>query len=338
VPEGVYYVDQTIKLINMILYGEGANKSILVGTMSDEYAPLLAIGRAGMVMDLGLRFADSVDIYADPAEGKRVLIRACAEPASYGMTRGMLRNLSLRHCGTAIYDNGVNVFSSVFNTLDIRDFSYKGIHLFGDDRTGNIYKNIRISNVSEGGGSDYAHIQSCSIPLHFDGEESESSLDQICVKWCRCDQAVKMDGMVGFSVGVMRFERVALNGSGNALLDIDSSSGTIQLLSTVSCDLSDGEVIRLRDATYSWHDKGSSCNYLGINSFHCRDINPSDKGFPGGGIDSLFRFITRDDGYASDYFVKIDNYVWFTSQSDVPYYQAFQVDPHDAITFLNKGF
>lgn len=339
VPKGTYYVNSTISLQNVMIYGEGALKSVIVGTTSNEMQPLLALGGTCVVENLGLQYDSSIDIYLHPWESRRVLIQTNGGENDWVLQRGSsLRNLKLQHCGTAITDDGQGVFSVTFDTMEIKDFSYKGLYFSSSNRTGNVYRNLYINNLGTDGATEYDRIQSCIIPFHLAGQESECSIDQLNVEWVRCNQGIRLEGCTAYSIGTIHFERVIIKESYNALLDIDESSGTIRSLNSYYCDLTNScSIIHLRGTEYPGDASNNTCNYLGINTFHSKGINPGDRGFSGAGINSAFKFIYRNAVYPKDYFVEINNVVWRTFRSDGTYYENFSVDPHNVINFINLG-
>lgn len=330
-PPGTFVLSDNLDYHNVIIEGAGAMHSIIRADYASTTKSLLKLGRTSTVRDVGLEFASS-RITGSESTGERVLIECVGGPSSYPLQRGSsIERVRFGACGTGIYGPaGISgPFSTKFDTLDMYDFTFAGVHMLSATRTGNVYNNIYMS--SDRGGVD--------CPFILAGEESECSIDQLNIEWVSANSAMDLDGVRGLVAGTIHIEQVSHKNSYSGFIRWNRSSGSIENLSFYYCPIvvNGGQLVRVLDSDYNGavYDP-DTCDYLRIGNLHLKGINDGSQVLSGNGLGGLtdFYVFDREPSAVGEFDLQVDQYTWNTFQSDQAVYQAFPSDPHSKINEL----
>ncbi|WMT39580.1 glycosyl hydrolase family 28-related protein [Paenibacillus sp. D2_2] len=339
VPAGVYHVQDTLQIQNQNLVGAGMFVTQIVASNPGVKAPVLKAGRTSVVADLGLSF--QADLITDrEAAGERVGIYTSAQ---WSLQRGStIRNVRISDVGTAIYSpNGAESFSVTYDTLEIENFSYRGIDFSSDIRTGNVFNNIYLK-------SSRPHVD---VPFALTGEESEVSITQLNVEHTKVNTAILLEGVYGLAASTIHIEGVTLRNPNSGYITLDGSTGSIESLSVYYSPIEQQRVslIQLGDSTYDIGNSfkpetAATAAFLRVGTLHVKGLNDPNADLHGakaGGLNqsdaSGFVFFDRPQTAVGKYTVQLDNYVWYTFQDDQAVYRALPVDPDQRIIFTKLG-
>ena len=342
VPSGVYYVSDTLVMENQNLIGAGTLLTQIVSICTDPVKPIIQAGRSCVLADFLVKYKEGI-VTGDEKEGERVAVWASGR--NWPMQRGStIRNIRVEECGTCLYSpqNSLSPFLVAHESLELNEFSYRGIDYRAVHRLGNVYTNIYIS-------SNKPHVD-CIIALENDC--TEVSMHQISLMHTTCrTAAMRLSGVRSFPISTLHFGDVRVTGPGGALLDIERSSGIIGGLNMCYLPLRDPglSLVRLGDADYAtleeWEPHGFEDNpfYLRIGVLHACALNdPTIGDYPSEGrgiapeMVEGFRFFSRRPGSYGEYVVDLEQYNWYTFQDDRQVYKDFACDD-EHIRFLRKG-
>lgn len=339
VPAGTYYVSQPIVLQNVNLIGAGTFQTFIYSTDKSLSANVIKAGRTCVIENVTIGYKNGI-LTGDELQGERVGLRTGAN--NYSLQRGSaIRNCRFVNCGTAIYggpEENETSFSVTYDTLEIQNFSFRGIDFQSNTRTGNVYNNIYIISQN----------QTVDSLFYLTGEESEATFTQINLEHSKCRNAMTLDGVRGFDINSLHIEGCHLQGDGSALIEINNSSGVIDALSVyyVALDYKNLSIIQVQDNKYDVGNAFSpdTLGYLKINTFHVKGLHNPHAPIWGARVDGLnnpdnegFTFISRPSNAKNDFVVRVENYVYYTFQNDAEKYEEFACDPYGKITFEKKG-
>lgn len=339
VPAGTYYVSQPIQLFNCNLIGAGAFQTFIYSTNTSLNTCVVEAGRTCVIENLTIGFKKGI-LTGNELQGERVGLKTGSN--NYSLQRGSaIRNCRFTDCGTAIYGGNEEKeasFSVTYDTLEIIDFTFRGIDFESNIRTGNVYNNLYII-------SQHREVDSL---IYLAGEESEATFTQINLEHTKCRNALTFDGVRAFSIHSLHIEGCNLNDAGESLIHINNSSGIIDNLSVyyVALDYKDLSIINIMDNQYDVGNAYSpaTLGYLKINNFHVKGLHCPHAPIWGARKDGLnnldnegFTFITRPLNAKNDYVVRIENYIYYTFLDDADKYEAFPCDKNNRIIFEKKG-
>ncbi|OUS70590.1 hypothetical protein B1748_27990 [Paenibacillus sp. MY03] len=336
IPAGTYHVSETLEFQNQNLIGSGMFVTGLVGTMPDAKAPILKAGRTSTIADIGLYFAPEL-ITDNEGKGDRVAIYTGAQ---WSLQRGStIRNVRIADVGTGIYSpNGAESFSVTYDTLEIEQFSYRGIDFRSDIRTGNVFRNIYLK-------SSRPHVD---IPFAMTGEESEVHIEQLNVEHTLVNTAILLEGVYGLAASTVHIEGVTLRSPGTGYVTLNHSAGSIESLTVYYTPIQENGIslVKVLDGTYDIGQsyKPETAGFLRIGTLHVKGLNDPNAALHGAKVGGLnrsdasgFVFFDRPSSAIGDYAVQLDNYVWYTFQDDQAVYRSFPADPEGRITFEKLG-
>lgn len=336
VPAGVYHIEESLKIQNQNLIGSGMFVTKIVSRSTDAKAPILRAGRSSVVADLELSFEPGL-ISNTEGRGDRVGIYTAAQ---WSLQRGStVRNVRISDVGTAIYSpNGAESFSVTYDTLEIEDFSYRGIDFSSDIRTGNVFNNIYLKSSRP----------NVDIPFALTGEESEVSIQQLNVEHTKVNTAILLEDVYGLAASTIHIEGVTLRNPDTGYITLDGSSGSVESLSVYLSPIEqhNTSIIRIGDSVYDIGAafKPHSAAYLRVGTLHVKGLNDPNADLHGAKVGGLnrtdakgFVFFDRPQQAIGEYTVQLDNYVWYTYQEDKDIYRAFPVDPNKRIQFTKLG-
>ncbi|QJD86169.1 glycosyl hydrolase family 28-related protein [Cohnella herbarum] len=341
VPAGTYHVNETLQFQNQNLIGSGMFVSTIVARIADPKAPILKAGRSSVVADLNLGFDNGL-VTNQEAEGDRVGIYTGAQ---WSLQRGSsVRNVRIQNVGTALYSPeglGAESFSVTYDTLEIENFSYRGIDFRARNRTGNVFNNIYMNS----------NRPNIDVAFALTGEESETVINQLNVEHMKVNTAVLLDGVYALSASTVHIEGVTLRNADSGYVTVNNSSGSIGSLTVYYAPIEKNgvSIVRIgnnRYATGMTSFQPDTVGYLRIGTLHAKGLNENDPtsethGAKVGGLTradaSGFVFFDRPANALGDYSVQLDNYVWYSYQNDRNVYEQFPVDPNGKISFMKLG-
>ena len=343
VPGGIYFISEPIVLENQNLVGSGIFATQIVSVNADALSPIIRAGRSCTISDMLIKYKEGL-VTGNEKTGERVglLLSTQRWPLQRGSS---VRNVRIEEVGTGIYspaDESLSgPFSVHFDTLEITGFSYRGIDFCSPNRTGNVFTNLFVNSQKE----------NVDALISMEGEDSELSMNQINLEHSRCKTALRLFDVRAFSIATLHLESINITEAGGAMIDINGSSGSIDVL-TVYYSILDHEnisIVRIGDAAYDIHADWAwfcptTATFLKVGTLHVKGINDPNwqvYGRRDGGLlmDSAggFLFFTRPTDAKGDYYVQVDNYVWYSFQKDGSIYESCPCDPHGRITFTKKG-
>ncbi len=332
VPAGTYYVSGPIQLRNQNLYGDGMFQSFIVSTASDSSVPILYLGRSCGVEDINLSFDESL-ITGNETSGERPgIITGDNYNPGWPLQRGsQINRVHIANTGTAIYSpmKGVEEstsFSVAYTNLEIQDFSFRGIDFVSKTRTGNVFSNIYMKSK-----------HTVDSLFNMAGEESETTIIQLNLEHTKVRRAaLSLDGCRALALSTLHIEGIELVEDDSCYIYLENSSGRMDAVSVyyTAVDAADCSLIKIGDAVYdineSWQSSPpATLSKMNIGTLHLKGIHDPNTGLhgtrPQPGLNNLdnFLFVKRESNALGSYRVKIENYVYYTFQSDAAKYVAF---------------
>lgn len=327
VPAGNFRVSESIYLDSKVMMGVGIGKSIITFMGTDARIPIVLAGSYSSLRDLTLRFDDGL-VTGNEQQGDRTAILT---GAAWAFQRGAsLRRISLENVGTGIFSPASNdpmisgkvneacTFSATFEDVSVRDFSFRGIDLSAEVRTGNVFRNLYFTTRYE---ADSA--------VYFCGEESETVLDGLILEGVRAARPIYMFGMRAMKVGSIALYDTEATSARNGLITFEDTNGSIDSLIVRNCRA--GETLfRMGRGDYHVNSGvGSPESYLKIDTLLLDTVTAESLT----GRD--FAFFGRTSGTTGQYTVEIDRYLYATEHDDVAAYMALKTSG-DSLTVMKK--
>lgn len=347
VPAGIYCVSRPISLVNQNIIGEGIFATQIISTCLDPSQAIIYAGRSCVISDLTVAYKEGL-VTGEEQEGQRVGINTADINYNYPLQRGStIRNVQIHETGTAIYNHsvektqdGCSTFSVLYESLEISNFSYRGIDFSSDCRTGSIFNNLYIY-------SNKPHVDEM---LHFSGEDSELTLNQVNVELTRCKTAIRLEKVRGLEASTIHMQNITLTEPDSGFLEMQNSNAHIGVLSIYYCAIDQNNIslIRIGDALYdigrTWTQfSPNTMNRLHIDNLHVKGLNdptnPDITTYRGIAdyADRGFFFFYRPEQSKGDFFVSVDQYSWYTFQKDIDVYEKIPRDPEKRIVFKKLG-
>lgn len=335
VPAGYYFVSQGLKLRNQNLYGDGMFQTFIISTTDNLYMPVLSLGRTTSVEDLTIGFKTEI-ITGEEQWIQRIGIITGDDydTGSWCLQRGsQINRVGIADVGTGICScdlnnvEGYTSFSVLYTNLEIRDFSYRGIDFTAGTRTGNVFSNIYMNSK---------YTVDCLF--NMEGEESETSITQLNLEHTKVKRAaMSLVGCRALAISTLHIEGILLSAEDSAYIYLANTSGSMEAVSVyyTAVDANYCSLIKIGDAVYDinaeWQtDPPALLSKLRIGTLHLKGLHNPNEGIHGNerpfkGLNDLvgFKFIKRVANAKGNYKVTIDNYVYFSFQSDWAKYTDF---------------
>ena len=340
IPSGVYYVSDTLALENQNMIGAGPFASQIVSICTDPSKPIIRAGRTCVLADFLVKYKEGI-VTGTEGEGERVAIWASG--SNWPLQRGSsIRNIRIEEVGTCLYapDDTLSPFDVLHESLELNEFSYRGIDYRARNRLGNVYINIYAS-------SSKPHVDCL---MAFENDCSEISMHQITLMHTVCHRAVlRFSGAKTFHISTLHIGDVRLAKPGLGMIEMEGSSGEIRELNVYYSPICEPglSLVSLGNARYlteEWAPPNlGNTFYLRIGVFQTVGLNdptvgpyPAERRGIRPDLVKDFRFIARQPGSEGVYVVEVDHYSYYTFQDDQKQYEEFRCDDDD-IVFLNKG-
>ncbi len=347
VPEGIYYISETLELNNQNFIGSGIFTTQLVSINPDIMAPIIKAGRSCVIADILIKYKEGL-LTGKENDGERVGIETSSN--IWALQRGStIRNVRIEEIGTAIYAKEHNTnkpmlngpFSVHFDSIEITNFSYRGIDFKSTNRIGNVFTNIFMN-------SNKPQVDSM---ISLEGEDSEIIFNHIILDRTKCKTAINFRDVRTFTVTSFHIEGVCVSEPRGSMIKLNNSSGIIDILSIYYCpiDYNNISIITIDDGVYNVNQEWAPIypnteTFLKIHTLHVKGLNDPPWDYFGRRVEGLYRkeaygfnFFYRSLDAEGEYNVELDNYIWYTFQNDSTIYEDFPCDPHKRIHFLKKG-
>tara|TARA_R110000868_G_scaffold204749_1_gene452902 strand:+ start:666 stop:2066 length:1401 start_codon:yes stop_codon:yes gene_type:complete len=225
VSTGSYKITSTLNLEDIVIVGESMRGSTLIGTNAlNVNNPIIKLGGSGGLWNIALCY-DSSAISGSESYGQRVAVGFSVASGSSRISQRCtaMHNVLIYRCGTGVFSGSeAVVFSCIFDSIEIADFTYAGFMMDSWTRTGNVYRNIYISS------KDRANAV---VGFALVGQSSEESVDQINVEDTILNSAVWFKNVGAISVGTIHIEGVQQRNTYSGLVLVETTSGKIDSLS-----------------------------------------------------------------------------------------------------------
>jgi len=247
------------------------------------------------------------------------------------------------NCGTGIcssdWENSVSS-SVTYDTLEIVNFSYRGVDFSARNRTGNVFSNIYI----------YSQKYMVDTCFSMDTEESETSIHQLNVEHTHCRYGIRLRGVRAAAASSIHAENLFLESPRSAVMLIENSSVIIEALSVYYIGICqrDSRLIELGDAVYDIeHDWATyypeNTGYLKIGTLHVKGLNDPwfkhKNDWPHRGMNwpegRDFLFFGRRQNARGVFRVQVDQYIWYTFHTDEELYHRLPC--RGEIEFIRLG-
>lgn len=341
VPSGIYFISEPLLLTNQNFVGAGSFATQILSLCEDPSQPILYAERTCVIADMTLGYKPNL-ITGEEKQGQRVAIFTIGE--LWSLQRGStIRNLRIEECGTGIYSHDLNgqlggPFSVLFESLEIYNFSFRGIDFTSHNRSGNVLENIYMC-------SEKPHVDAL---INLQGEDSELVIHQLNLEHTCCQTALRFTDVYTFSISSLHIQNIQVPENGN-IMELHNSAGRIDALSIYYLPVAfpDIHLIWLGDGIYDQHIPEQPCPNtvckLWIGQLHIKGINDPTKQRPDChyGMDQYrelrFSFFYRPENALGDYRVHVEDYIWYSFKNDWEFYETMPRDPHGRIQFTKLG-
>lgn len=329
VPNGTYYVSESIVLENRICRGSTPNNCIINGMNKDN--PIFIMQGTSQIYDLRLMFSKAAGGYTgNEQQGECVAIQAGSKdkPLSYG---SVVRSMNFSNVGTAIYspaEAGCN--GTLFDSMDISPYSYRGFDMQSENRVMNTYSNCYIN----------AHVSSkiksiANSGFALEGSEYAATLTQINIEHDEIKNPIILKNIKNINISAVHIEGVNVSQENMGFLYLDKTSGYLAAYTSYFC------YVNKMDTSQICFGNSDSKDILNIGIFHVKGINAPDRpthpdweeemekeGTPrslNGKYSSSYNHFNRKNGAIGEYIVKVKSYTYYTYNND-------DIDRYSAIT------
>lgn len=333
VPPGVYNISEPILVNSACLFGGGIDKTVIVADFENAREPIIWAGGNAQIRDMTIKFADD-RIIGNEIAGERPGIITSARGIRRLCRGAEIANIKIQNVGTGIYapevaffdkysnsGEGAVAFSITFENISVIDFSYRGISMLSDARTGNVWRNIYLSSGK----------YEANTAIFFDGEESESSLTSITIADSKLKNGARFHDVLAGQITNLSFINTRLKEDNTAFLYTENTDISIQGLTFEnSAPVGDNQAfIRLGDAGFKQYYNSPNNGYLYVHNMTI--YNPDVKVKANA---SQF-MIARKNKYLCEYVVDIDNLTVVASKELKAQYEAFNYDKRDIALTVN---
>ena len=311
----------------------------IVCTSPDENAAVFMLGRSCVVENLAICFSEEL-LTGKESRGQRVGILT-GNGRSMLQRGSSIRNVRIDNVGTGIYSAGENSsesFSVTYDTLEIYNFTYRGVDFCALNRTGNVFRNLYIM-------SKYR----VDTLFALETEESETSITQLNIEHTHCRYGVRLVGVRAFDIATIHFEGIFLDDPEGAMLYISRSAGTISAMSVYYCGITAPGccMVELGDTDYDLLHEWAPVmpdmiKDVRISTLHLKGLNDPNFAIHKVCYNGLlepaaagFAFFRQEKGVEKRYRVQIEQYIYYTFKQDHAIYESIPREGN--IEFVELG-
>ncbi len=341
VPSGIYYIREPLLLTNCNFIGAGSFATQILSICEDPSLPILYTERSCVISDMCIGYRSDL-ITGEETEGQRIGIITKGE--LWCLQRcSTIRNLRIVDCGTAIYSadsDGLlgGPFSVLFESLEIQDFSFRGIDFTSRNRSGNVFENIYMC-------SERPNVDAM---INLRGEDSQLSIHQLNLEHTKCRTALRFIDVYTFSISTLHIQNIQVPEGGN-IFELHNSAGHIDALDVYYLPIPapDIHLFWIGDGLYDTHipkmDRPNTVRKLWIGQLHVKGMN--DPTFQQPDVhysmdryqELRFFFFYRPEEALGEYRVHVEDYIWFSYKNDQEFYETMPRDPYGRLTFTKLG-
>lgn len=318
VPAGEYEISEPITLLDSSIIGCGAEKSVIVSTSDSARDPIIIAGGRCVIKDIKIKFANNC-VNGSEIAGERVGIYAGGKK---NLKRGTsIQNVHIENVGTGILSplqaslqSGLShgcAFSVTFESISVKDFSYRGIDMQDTTRTGNIYRNIYISSGK----------YEANAGFYLNTIETECAITDLTVAESRLKTPVRIMQAETFSITNVTFDSVELTKDNTAFIYFDQTVGEIESLNIINSAPKGQYQSFIRVGSNMYRDYTFDC----AGYIHIKNLNIFDKDVKTE-PDSKQYFVSRKNGFVNHFTIKIDRCYIEASAELKAQYETFKID------------
>ncbi len=321
VPPGVYEISESLYVRANVLIGAGTDKTVIVANIKKVRDPIIWAGDRTQIRDITIKFADNC-ITGTEIAGERCGIVTTAKGDRNLCRGGAITNVKIQNVGTGVYstEGGIfteskgngTAFSATFDSIFVIDFSYRGIDMQSDHRTGNVYRNLYLSSGKYKANMAFALGQA----------ESESSVAELTVADSKLKVAVNFNTIHGANVTNINIINTELTEDNTAFVYADESMVAINsLVFNNSVPKGDKQAfIRVGEGAYRGSLDFNKGGYLKVNNMSIFNEKVTDS------PNSNQFMLSRDNAYIHGYDVIIENFKVKAPAELKTQYEKFKFD------------
>ena len=321
-PRGIYRVTGSLNFENKTLIGENMMDTIIMGDISDPNVPIIKAGRTCIIKNLLLRFKpNSLDNITPIYTGYFTAIYLAGGANNYSLQRGsIVQNVRIDNVGTGIYDDTNGAFSGTYDTIEITDF-FASAFVSRAMNTGNIYRNIYISNVDNPTRQVFGSFE-------LRGINNAGVIEQLNIEHVQSSVPMVLENCTDLFIAGLHFEGCCVTNNYSGVIGITRSNIVFESVEFYYTRILQGIttfLFQLRDAGNPYTTMPhSNTSRIVINNLVCQGLNmPDPTIFPNipdaqktlNTVDLYFIF--RDGYNNADYVVDLENYTWATTSSTI---------------------
>lgn len=333
IPPGVYNISEPILVNSASMFGAGVDKTVIVADIESTRDPIIWAGGNAQIRDMTIKFADDC-IIGNEIAGERVGIITSARGIRRLCRGAEISNIKIQNVGTGIYapevhlfekystsGEGAVAFSNTFENISVIDFSFRGISMLSDMRTGNIWRNIYLSSGK----------YEANTAIFFDGEESESSLTSITIADSKLKNGARFHDVLAGQISNLSFINTELIEDNTAFLYTENTDLAVQGLTFEnSAPVGDKQsFIRLGDASFKQYYNSPNNGYLYVHNMVIYNPDTDVK------TNASQYMIARKNKYLCEYVVDIDGLTVVAPKDLKAQYEAFNYDKRDIALTVN---
>ena len=332
VPPGVYDISEPLYVRGNMVLGAGTDKTVIVANIKKVRDPIIWAGDRTQIRDITIKFADNC-ITGTEIAGERCGIITTAKGDRNLCRGGAISNVKIQNVGTGVYspEGGIfttngskgdgTAFSATFESISVIDFSYRGIDMQSDHRTGNVYRNLYLSSGK----------YKANIAFDLGQAESESSIAEVTVADSKLKVAVHFNNIHGANLTNVNIINTELTEENTAFVYADETMVAINnLVFNNSAPKGDKQAfIRVGEGAYRSSLNFDKGGYLKVNNMSI--FNEKVTASP----NSNQYMLSRDNAYIHGYDVVIDNFKVDAPAELKAQYEGFRFDNRDLDVTVN---
>lgn len=246
-PLGRYRITEPLHAENVFIIGAGKQQAFIE---MDGAGPIIYAGSRFVMCHITLCFTDA----SNAGYNEKVAIN-CFD--NLPLQRTIIYDVNIYECGTAIKSGEQPVFSVVFDTMEINDFTYAAIDIDTADSTQNAFRNIYAASTKN---PEYMVI--------INNRMSSVYFENINLEWTAPKHSpLCLFGILNVQINGLQFEQITLT-TNTYLISLDCREVTINRLTNIFNNIAEGN-------TYSIVIDMASCVEFG--DFSTPDMKFSGK-------------------------------------------------------------
>ncbi len=304
VPAGTYDISEPLYVNSSTIMGSGTDKTVIISHNKSTRDPIVWAGNRSQIRDITFKFAEGL-VSGTEIAGERVGLITTARGDRNLCRGGAVTNVRFQNVGTGIYAPKSGIindkstgsglaFSAAFEYISVVDFSYRGIDMQADHRTGNIYRGLYFSSGK----------YKANIAFAMAKAESESAITEVTIADSQLKAGIHFYGIYGAWLTNVTFINTKLTENNTAYIYLDETHATIENLNFKNSapEGANQSFLRVAEGAYRDSLEFDTGGYLRINnmSIHNEGVTVAP--------DSKQYMLARDNAYIHGYDVIVDNF------------------------------